>query len=301
VDTIELGDVTVTRLVELNGRLGDADEFFPDAPADAWAPEWLAPDFYEPSDNGLIVPVQTWVLRSAGRTVVVDTGIGDDKDRPQYPPTWHRKRSGHLAALVAAGVRPEDVDVVVNTHMHVDHVGWNTRLDGQDWVPTFPNATYLMARPEFEYWDPRRANAPQAVLDARGIFTDSVAPVHDAGLLQLWEDELVIDENLRLAAAPGHTPGHSVLHLHSGPDRAVFVGDLLHSPMQLACPHHRFVADFDPAGARSSRLQVLELAADQQALVVPAHFGGHAAAEVRRDGNGFAISRWAGFSRLQQA
>ena len=96
MDTIELGDVTVTRLVELNGRLGAAEEFFPDAPPDAWAPEWLAPDFYEPSDRSLVVPVQTWVLRSAGRTVVVDTGLGDDKDRPQYPPTWHRKRSGYL-------------------------------------------------------------------------------------------------------------------------------------------------------------------------------------------------------------
>src|ERR1700754_1691479 len=101
---IELGDVTITRLLELNGRLGGCDEFFPDAPAEAWDPEWLAPDFYEPSDHGLIVPIQTWVLRSAGRTILVDTGIGDDKERPQLPPTWHRKRSGYLAALSALGI-----------------------------------------------------------------------------------------------------------------------------------------------------------------------------------------------------
>jgi glyoxylase-like metal-dependent hydrolase (beta-lactamase superfamily II) len=300
MDTIELGDVAITRVLELSGRLIGADEFFPDAPAEVWEQEWLAPDFYEPSDNGVIAPVQTWVLRSAGRTILVDTGIGDDKERPGFPARWHRKRTGFLGSLAAAGVRPEDVDVVVNTHLHVDHVGWNTRLDGREWVPTFPNATYLLPRADFEYWDPQRPNPPQQVLDVRNVFDDSVAPVHEAGLVQLWEDELVLDENLRLEATPGHTPGTSVLHLRSGSERAVFMGDLLHSPMQLGHPQHNCMAEVDPAAARSARWRMLAFAAEQRALVVPAHFGGHSAAEVRRRGDGFEVVQWAGFSRLER-
>jgi glyoxylase-like metal-dependent hydrolase (beta-lactamase superfamily II) len=209
---------------------------------------------------------------------------------------WSRLDTDYLDNLAAAGVRPEDVDIVVNTHLHVDHVGWNTRLDGRTWVPTFPNATYLMTRRDFEFWDP--ANEHESVLGRgnQNVFEDSVAPVHQAGQTLLWENSHQIDADLRLDAAPGHTPGSSVLTLTSGTDRAVFVGDMLHSPVQILEPDSNSCFCEDPAGARATRRKVLGWAADNNALVIPAHLGGHGAAEVAREGDKFAIKGWAPFA-----
>ncbi|GAA3366129.1 MBL fold metallo-hydrolase [Saccharopolyspora gregorii] len=298
MESIMLGDVEVTRVLEINGRAMGMDEFFPDIPTEVFEAErdLLDPDFWSPADNGFMAAVQTWVLRSAGRTILVDTGVGNHKERP-YSPHWRHLNTGYLDALLRAGVRPEDVDIVINTHLHVDHVGWNTRLVERDWVPTFPNATYLLPRVDFEFWNPLGEHRPKSARSHQNVFEDSVAPVHRAGLAELWEGERVIDENLRLLPAPGHTPGSSVLHLESGSDRAVFIGDLLHTPVQLLDPAHNCGFDEDPAAARASRRRLLEFAADRTALVVPAHFGGHGAAEVSRDGDRFAIDAWAAFER----
>lgn len=296
MDTIELGRVEVTRVLDFFGRAAGADEFFPEIPAQDWQRPDLQPDFYEPGTHGFLAAVQTFVLRSAGRTILVDTGVGNDKPRPGAP--WDRLRTGYLDELAAAGVRPDDVDLVINTHLHTDHVGWNTRLDGDEWVPTFPNATYLLPRADVEFWDPGGEHRPKR---PTAHFTDSVAPVREAGLVELWEGERVIDENLRLETAAGHTPGSSVLHLVSGGDRAVFLGDLLHTPLQLGAPHHNCAPDEDPAAARASRWRMLERAAEARALVVPAHFGGHGAVEVRRAGAGFDVVGWAGFSRRERS
>lgn len=301
MQSITLGDVEVTRVLEFHGRAMAVDEFFPEIPAEEFEAErsWLDPDFWSPADNGFVSAVQTWVLRSAGRTILVDTGVGNHKERP-YSPHWRHLNTDYLGNLARAGVRPEDVDIVVNTHLHVDHVGWNTRLVGRDWVPTFPNATYLLPRADFEYWNPMGEHRPKRALSHQNVFEDSVAPVHQAGLTELWDGERVIDENLRLQPAPGHTPGSSVLQLRSGPDRAVFIGDLLHTPLQLQDPVHNCDFEEDPAAARASRRRLLEFAADNTALVVPAHFGGHGAAEVRRAGDRFQIKNWAAFDRPQR-
>lgn len=298
MQSITLGDVEVTRVLEFHGRAMGMDEFFPDIPADVFEAErsWLAPDFWSPADNGFTSAVQTWVLRSAGRTILVDTGVGNHKERP-YSPHWRHLDTDYLDNLAEAGVDPDEVDIVINTHLHVDHVGWNTRLVGRDWVPTFPNATYLLPRLDFDYWNPLGQHRPKNARSHQNVFEDSVAPVHEAGLTELWEGERVIDENLRLLPAPGHTPGSSVLHLSSGSDRAVFIGDLLHTPVQLQDPAHNCSFEEDPAAARTSRRRLLEFAADNTALVVPAHFGGHGAAEVRRAGNRFEIEDWAAFDR----
>ncbi|MEU5742195.1 MBL fold metallo-hydrolase, partial [Streptomyces tendae] len=203
--------------------------------------------------------------------------------------------------LARAGVRPEDVDIVINTHLHIDHVGWNTYLDGRTWVPTFPNATYLMAKADFDYWNP--ANEIKTLLGRgnQNVFEDSVAPVHQAGLAQLWEDSHQIDANLRLDLAPGHTPGSSVLRLESGSDRALFVGDLMHSPIQIHEPDANSCFCEDPAEARATRHKLLGAAVDSNALVFPAHLGGHGAAEVVRAGSKFAIKGWAPFARYTEA
>ncbi|WP_055694594.1 MBL fold metallo-hydrolase, partial [Streptomyces prasinopilosus] len=196
-----------------------------------------------------------------------------------------------------ASVEPEEVDLVVNTHLHDDHVGWNTRLDGRDWVPTFPNATYLMPRPDVEYWHPENLPRTRFGRGNQNVYEDSIDPVIDAGLVRTWDDSHVIDANLRLQPAPGHTPGSSVVHLESGGDRAVFAGDLLHGAIQVPEPHLNSCFEEDEDAARASRARMYAYAADHNALVLPAHLPGHGAFEIRRRGAGFEISGWAPFSR----
>ncbi len=299
-EQITLGDVTITRVEEFHGSVElTPGEFFPGSPDGSWDEHrgWLAPDFWNPETDECHSAIQSWLLRSEGRTILVDTGVGNHKDRP-YAPVWSRLDTGYLDNLAAAGVRPEDVDIVVNTHLHIDHVGWNTRLDGRTWVPTFPNATYLMTQRDFEFWDPANEHRPVLGRGNQNVFEDSVTPVHQAGLIHLWEGTHRIDKNLRLDLAPGHTPGSSVLTCESGGDQALFVGDLVHSPLQIVEPETNSCFCEDPAESRNTRHKLLGHAAEHNALVFPAHFGGQGAAEVERDGSKFAIKEWAAFSRI---
>jgi glyoxylase-like metal-dependent hydrolase (beta-lactamase superfamily II) len=300
MDQITLGDVAVTRVKEYYGsvEMGPAD-FFPDSPAGAWEEHrsWLAPDFWDPGTNVCVSAIQTWLLRSEGRTILVDTGVGNHKDRP-HSPVWNHLDTGFLNNLAAAGVQPGDVDLVINTHLHVDHVGWNTTLDDHTWVPTFPNATYLMTQRDFDFWNPANGNESVLGVGNQAVFVDSVAPVDQAGLTHLWDGSYRIDENLRLDLAPGHTPGSSVLILESRGDRALFVGDLVHTALQLVEPDLNSCFCEDPAESRATRHKLLGQAAETGALVFPAHLGGHGAAEVERNGSTFAIKEWAGFGRI---
>ncbi len=302
VRSMVLGDVEVIRVVEWHEPFLPASGMFSGAAAEVWKANegWLAPDHWEPDSGLVVLALQSWVLRSAGRTVLVDTGAGNLRERPGMGP-FHHARSDFLGLLARAGVRPQDVDVVVNTHLHVDHVGWNTvGADGQ-WVPAFPNAQYLIpAADDFHYGpDNGYGNGAQEV--DRLIYEDSVAPVHRAGQSLLWDGFHRIDERLTLESAPGHTPGSSVLRLASGSDRAVFVGDLLHSPVQILHPCCNSSACLAPEQAVASRRRILGRAADERELVVPAHFGGAGALEVRRDGDRFALGPWAAAGRTRSA
>jgi glyoxylase-like metal-dependent hydrolase (beta-lactamase superfamily II) len=289
MEGITVGGVEVRRVIEWRGPLRTVAEILPDTPAEVWQANrsWLSPDFWDPGTGAYVAAVQTWVIRSSGRTILIDTGVGNDRDRPRTP-EFSQLQTDYLDRLGAAGVRPEDVDVVVNTHLHSDHVGWNTRLEAGTWVPTFPNATYLLPRADHDYFTAADASFPRLVL------ADSVDPVASAGRLRLWEDGLRIDDVLRLEPAPGHTPGSSVVWLESGGERAVFAGDLLHSPVQILHPRHASCFDVDLNQARVSRLRVLAEAARTGALVFPAHFGGHGGVVVKAgpEPDTFAIDHW---------
>ncbi len=209
METIELGDVSVTRVWEYFGPVEmTPDVFFPDTSRQVWRDNasWLQPHFHDAATDGVNSALQTWLVRSEGRTILVDTGVGNHKERP-YAQVWSRRETDFLDNLARAGVAPEDVDLVVNTHLHIDHVGWNTRLRDREWVPTFPNATYVMPKADFDFWNP--ANNRPTVLGRgnQNVFEDSVAPVHRAGQTLLWEGSHRIDGNLLLEPAPGHTPG----------------------------------------------------------------------------------------------
>ncbi|MEU5703687.1 MBL fold metallo-hydrolase [Streptomyces aurantiacus] len=215
------------------------------------------------------------MVRSTGRVILVDTGLGNHKER-SHMPAWTHLETDFIDRLAAEGVRPEDVDVVVNTHVHADHVGWNTTLRDREWVPTFPNATCLIHRDDFEYWN-RRNGVPkrgrhrgcQRRRRQRADVEDSIDPVHRAGQTLLWESSHHIDGNLQLEPAPGRTPGSAVLHLRSGTEWALFVGDLLRTPLQILEPHVDTCLSEDQRAAAKSRRRVLEYAADTNALLGP--------------------------------
>ncbi|WP_318208511.1 MBL fold metallo-hydrolase [Streptomyces sp. SJL17-1] len=287
-----VGDVEVIRVVEWQGPFATVGELVPSAGRETWKDneDWLAPDHWDPESDRAVMALQTWVLRSGGRTILVDTGVGNGRERPGSP-QFHHWQGDFLGVLERAGVRPEDVDVVVNTHLHADHVGWNTRAEGREWVPTFPRAEYLVPAADDAHFGPDNAYGGGRDRADRFVYEDSVAPLHHAGRTVLWDGVHRIDEHLTLESAPGHTPGSAVLRLASAGERAVFVGDLLHSPVQILDPAHNSCFCLDARGAAVSRRRILERAADERELVVPAHFGGSGFAEVRREGSGFGLVR----------
>jgi glyoxylase-like metal-dependent hydrolase (beta-lactamase superfamily II) len=302
MNEIAIGDVTITRIEEMHGPIMPPKMFFPTIPESAWDEHrnMLVPDHLDAEGEMVQVAMQTWLLRSDGRTILVDTGVGNDKARPAVE-AWDHLHLDYLGALDAADVRPEDVDLVVNTHLHVDHVGWNTVLRDGEWVPTFPNATYLMTEEDFVFWDPARVPRPQGDGN-QNVFEDSVAPVHRAGQVRLWSGEHRIDSDLVLEAAPGHTPGSAILRVESKGSGALFLGDIIHAPVQFATPDVNSCFCEDPALARSTRRRLLDEAVDRNLLVVPGHFGGHSACHIRRgDGSesrAFIVGDWADLARV---
>ncbi|MEU6269900.1 MBL fold metallo-hydrolase [Saccharopolyspora shandongensis] len=191
MDSVVLGNVEVTRAVELPARGSARDYIFPDVPVEHWQANenWLAPTFLDPAADQVRTMIQTWLIRSEGRTILIDTGIGNDRERPAMP-SFHHLHTDYLGELAAAGVPPDDVDAVICTHVHGDHVGWNTRLtnDGE-WHPTFPNAQYVISRADFDYWNPTNGHRTRAGPQMANVFEDSVAPVHQAGRTVLWEGD----------------------------------------------------------------------------------------------------------------
>jgi glyoxylase-like metal-dependent hydrolase (beta-lactamase superfamily II) len=262
--TIRLGEVTIDRVVEINRSSFPTTSMLPDSTPAAIAAHhpWLRTHFLDPETGDLRSHIQSYLVRTPRHTVLIDTGVGNDKSRADNP-AWHRRRGTFLDDLAALGVGPEQVDFVVCTHLHIDHVGWNTRL-----VPTFPNAKYVMAGEEWEFWKAEDA----AGAEPYGCIADSVTPVVEAGRALLVDADHVIDEHLRFEPSPGHTPGHVCVRLRTGAGEAVFAGDLMHRTVQVAEPQwsSRFCAD--PDAARVTRRAFVERHADSGVLVIPAHF-----------------------------
>jgi glyoxylase-like metal-dependent hydrolase (beta-lactamase superfamily II) len=240
---------------------------------------WLAPHFLD-GEGRLLQSVHTFVVKAPDLTVLVDTCIGNDKDRGGRRP-FHMLRTGFLDALRAAEVAPEAVDVVICTHLHVDHVGWNTRLEDGRWVPTFPRARYLFARREWEHWTAENEDG------TRRIMADSVAPVLDAGLADLVPMDHQVTDEIRLEPTPGHTPGHVSVRLASRGADAVITGDLMHHPVQVAEPEWQSSFDTDPAAARKTRRAFCERYADRPVTVLGTHFHHPTAGRIVSEGDGW--------------
>ena len=227
--------------------------------------------------------VHALVIESGGRRILVDTCVGNDKVRPTIP-GWDRRQGRFLADLAEAGFPAESIDTVLCTHLHVDHVGWNTRLEQGRWVPTFANARYLFAERELVFW---REQNDQSFGD---VFGDSVRPILDAGLADLVKHDHLVAPELRLEPTPGHTPGHVSVRLRSRGEEAVVTGDLMHHPVQCAHPEWASRADVDAELARHTRRSFLESSARSGALIFGTHFAGPTAGRVVRDGAAFRFA-----------
>ncbi|MBV8735867.1 MAG: MBL fold metallo-hydrolase [Alphaproteobacteria bacterium] len=279
-----IGKVTVTKIVELEVT-GGSRFLLPQATYDEIRPiGWLYPDFAD-QHGQLKMSVHALMVETPDRRIIVDTCLGNDKEGRRIP-SWNRLQTSFLADLAAAGYARETIDTIVCTHLHVDHVGWNTMLVEGRWVPTFPNARYLMGRIEYRHWTSQHDRD-----DMRAVLADSVTPVSEAGLVDLVETEHRICDEISLVPTPGHTPGHVSLRIASNGEEALITGDFMHHPCQIARPHWSSTADSDPDLARTTREAMLTGLAGAPVLVIGTHFAGRTAGHIVGDGSSFRFAR----------
>ncbi len=272
----EIGDVRITKVVEIE-MAGPASWIVPNAtPENLLREPWLQPHFCN-TEGQAIMSVHALVVESGDCKVLVDTCVGNDKQRPI--PGWNERTGPFLEDLADAGHPVESIDFVLCTHLHVDHVGWNTRLVDGKWVPTFPAARYLFGRREFEHWTSQDDKAYGDVM------ADSVQPVFEAGLVDLVESDHIVTDEIRLEPTPGHTPGHVSVRISSASQNAVITGDLLHHPVQCAHPDWGSSADVEPETAERTRRSFLERYGDTPTLVIGTHFATPTAGRIVKHGD----------------
>lgn len=288
-----LGAADVFNIVEMIGPTHDPAMLYPDLARTEFETlcSALSPAHYAPAIDRLIVGIQIWVLRIGAEVIVIDTGVGNAK--PRGLPRFDRLNTLVPAWLAAAGAGPDQVTQVINTHLHGDHVGWNTVADGDSWTPTFPKAQYWMPRAEYDYWHPR-------YVEARGIgeteaFADAVEPLIAGGNVAFYEAGQQFAPGLTARAAHGHTPGMMRIDLHSvTPDghaaRGVFCADVFHSPLQILRPDINTIVDVLPDVARATRRAFLDEMANTNTLIMPCHFGAPHCGYITRDGDGYGFA-----------
>ena len=273
-----IGAAMITRIVEIEGPSPGTFLFAEATPERLLQHAWLKPSFLT-DDGRTIGSIHAFVVESEGKTIVVDTCVGNDKQRPLK--NWHMRQGRFLADFAEAGFLRDNVDTVLCTHLHVDHVGWNTMRIEDRWVPTFPNARYLFGRKEWEHWSAQPEGPDRDVQD------DSVRPIFDAGVADLVEMDHLVTAEVRLEPTPGHTPGHVSVRIVSRGEEAVITGDLMHHPVQCAEPSWASRFDVDAQAARRTRVEFLNRHAGRPVLVLGTHFATPTAGRIVRDGAAF--------------
>ncbi len=275
----QIGDVEIWRILEMNGPFRPAEDLFPNAGPDlhdvlrVHAPGQLCEE-----TGRLILPVQGFLLKTPTHVILVDACVGNDKT-VAFPDWNMRSDMRFMAALTAAGVNPADVDYVLCTHLHVDHIGWNTRLENGKWVPTFPNARYLMPAADDAFFS----------AEPYDHYAESVLPVVEAGQAEFVTSDHRLGDHVTLLPTPGHTPGHVSILIQSGGVEAVITGDALHSSAQCHCPDWHFKFDMDADQAVTSRRFLLATAAEHNHTVLGSHFTLPSIGRVKAEGSAF---RW---------
>jgi glyoxylase-like metal-dependent hydrolase (beta-lactamase superfamily II) len=295
-----IGEFKITQLVEMAVEVGLLDELIEEAtPAAVQAVPWLYPD-YANAEGQTLWSVHSYIVDTGTVVVLVDTGCGNGKTLPLIP-AWGGLDTPYLELLEKAGYTRDQVDVVLATHLHLDHVGWNTMEVEGRWVPTFPNARYTYIEDEFTYHrgiaeeDAISADLKYAVhydgadpdihQQTRLVFAESIQPCIDAGLVDLVPADHVITGGVRYTSTPGHTKSHHSVMVESGGERAFITGDFIHHPIQIARPTWSSRGDWDRALSSDGRIAFAEANADSDLLVLGTHFAGSSAGRIVRDAN----------------
>ena len=275
-----VGKVRITKIVELE-TVGSTRFILPLAGNEEIRKlPWLVPDFAT-EEGRLKMSIHSLVVETPSRRIVVDTGLGNDKQGRNVP-TWNNRKTPFLETMTAAGFPPDSIDTVLCTHLHVDHVGWNTRLADGKWVPTFANARYVFGKTEYEHWRDH-SDGP----DKAAVFNDSVQPIAEAGKADLVASDARLSDEITLIPTPGHSPGHISILIRSDGEEGLLSGDVAHHPCQMAHLDWSSTADFDPVQSAVTRRQLFGRFADTPTLVIGGHFG---AGRIRRDGDAFKFT-----------
>ncbi len=274
----QIGNVKITQLVELTtSSLGPY--LLPQAtPEVLGAINWMQP--FVDEEHKLLLSMHSLIVESQGQVIMVDTCIGNDKQR-NYP-RWNMMQSDFMDRFAQAGFAADKVDTVLCTHMHVDHVGWSTRWADNRWVPTFSGADYLYAQAEWDHWRTEEQ-------EYGPVIEDSVQPIFDAGKAVLVQTDHVVTDEVRLMSTPGHTPGHVSVHIASAGEEAIITGDMIHHPCQIKHPDWSSLADHDPQRAATTRGDFVRTHADQPVLIIGTHFAGPTAGKIVSDGGSYRL------------
>jgi len=295
---LEFGAIKIDKVVELDRWAFPAQDLIPAMDDDFVAKHksWLDNRFIDEVTSHLVLSVHSFVVRTPTRTILIDSCNGNHKERPNLLP-HHQLNTRYIENLAAVGLRPEDIDLVMCTHLHPDHCGWNTRLENGKWVPTFPNAQYLMSRIDDEFIRGIKTSNPEngVMQDLVRMYNDSVLPVVDSGQAEFVETDHVVDHDLAsgiwLEGTPGHTPGHFAVHMKNDKGHAVVVGDTIHHPIQLANLDLDYVGDSHPEISKRVRRDLIERYADTDSHFLSGHFAGPTFGRVVSHGDDFRF-RW---------
>jgi glyoxylase-like metal-dependent hydrolase (beta-lactamase superfamily II) len=273
----KVGRVKITKVVELE-TVGSTRFILPLATNEEIQKlPWLIPHFA--TDEGrLKMSIHSLLVETPTRRIIVDTGLGNDKQGRNFP-GWNNRKHPFVETLTAAGFPPDSIDTVLCTHLHVDHVGWNTKLVDGRWVPTFPNARYVFGRTEFEHWRDHAISA-----DHIAVFADSVKPIADADRADLVPSDHRLADEITLIPTPGHSPGHMSIHIRSDDEEGLLTGDVAHHPCQMAHPDWSSTVDSDSRQSVVTRRELFSRFADTPTLVIGGHFN---AGHIKRDGEAF--------------
>ncbi|MDP6843794.1 MAG: MBL fold metallo-hydrolase [Rhodospirillales bacterium] len=290
-DGCDVGSFSIKRIADLESIPFPHDALYPDPTIDdiRGLADKFGPEHFHPESLELLLSFHSFLIRTANHTILVDLCCGNDKNRPDRP-AWHMRKGPFIEDLANLGASPEDVDYVLCTHLHADHVGWNTKhVDGR-WTPTFPNAQYLFAEKEYAHWQSEYdKNPPEPLL--YGSFEDSVLPVVAAGQATMVAGEHLLETGIYLEPAYGHTPGSVLVHIEDGGDHGLLCGDAIHHPVQLAHPEWSTNFCTDPEQSRATRTALLDECAGTKTLLLPAHFQAPEYGRVLREGKEFRIER----------
>lgn len=288
-DACSFGSIRISRIIDMENAAFPAATLFPNATSEhiRTLSSRFGQQHINPNSLELYLSFHGFIVKTERHTILVDSCIGNGKERPGRP-VWNKRSGPFLKNLQKQGISPEEIDYVMCTHMHADHVGWNTKLENGEWVPTFPNAQYLFGEREYKFWKKKQEKSTNPIM--YGAHADSVLPIMKKGQGFLIDSNHEISDGLFTEPAYGHTPGNLVLNVTEGSKtHAIICGDVMHHPIQLANPEWSSCFCENPQMSRATRLSLLNRFSDSDTFILPAHFQSPGYGPVERDGKGYRM------------